>query len=230
MNTPIDDKRLLQTTVGDFPLDECRIKLPDRELTILHVAAILTDADESHFLLELENPLPYGIALWSSTVALAQELILRAENFSGKQILELGAGTGLPGIVAASLKARKVVQTDRNNLSLTLCKRNCELNDIKTIEHRLEDWTNWDDTQQYDLILGSDILYAIDMHEHLRRIFESNLAPEGTILLSDPFRGGSLRLLEALEKNNWSVEFSKWTIGQETATSRSIAVYRLSKK
>jgi predicted nicotinamide N-methyase len=229
MNSSNDNQRLLQTTAGDFPLEECRLQLPDRELSILHVAAMLTHSDESHFMLEMTNPLPYGIALWSATIALAQDIILRAGDFSGKQVLELGAGTGLPGIVAASLGAEKVVQTDKNNLAMSLCKRNCELNQIKTIEHRLADWTVWNDTYQYDWIIGSDILYGVDMHFHLQQIFESNIAPGGRVLLSDPFRGGSLRLLESMEEKGWSVKISKWSVGQG-ATPRAIGVFELSKK
>jgi predicted nicotinamide N-methyase len=228
MDSTIDNQRLLETTVGDFPLEECRLRLPDRELSILHVAAMLTHSDESHFLLEMADPLPYGIALWSSTIALAREIILRADSFSGRQVLELGAGTGLPGIVVASLGAERVVQTDKNNLTMTLCKRNCELNGIKAIEHCLVDWTDWNDKNQYDWILGSDILYGLDMHPHLKRIFESNLTPGGRVLISDPFRESSLRLLESMEEKNWSVSFSKWSIGNEEKP-RSIGVFELSK-
>ena len=228
MNSSIDNQRLLQTTVGDFPLEECRLQLPDRELLILHVAAMLSYSDESRYIIEMADPLPYGIALWSATIALGQDIILRAVEFKGKHVLELGAGTGLPGIVAASLAANKVVQTDKNNLALTLCKRNCELNHIKTIEHRLADWTKWNDTNQYDWILGSDILYAVDMHSHLQQIFESNLTPGGRVLISDPFRGGSIRLLETMEERGWSIKISKWTVGQETKP-RIIGIFELSK-
>jgi predicted nicotinamide N-methyase len=103
MNSSTDNRRLLETTAGDFPLDEYRLQLPDCELSILHVAAMLSQTDESQFLLEPNNPLPYGIALWSSTIALAHDITSRPHAFNGKRVLELGAGTGLPGIVAASL-------------------------------------------------------------------------------------------------------------------------------
>jgi predicted nicotinamide N-methyase len=228
MNSSVDNQRLLQTTVGDFPLDECRFQLPDRELLILYVAAMLTHSDESHFLLETTDPLPYGVALWSSTIALAHDIAARTTDFKGKCILELGAGTGLPGIVAASLSAKKVVQTDKNNLAMALCKRNCELNNIEAIEHRLADWTNWNDANQYDWILGSDILYSLDMHAHLQQIFETNLAPGGRVLLSDPFRGGSFPLLELMEANGWTTKISKWSIGDEE-TPRPIGIFELSK-
>jgi hypothetical protein len=64
------------------------------------------------------------------------------------------------------------------------------------------------------------------MHPHLRRIFEFNLAPGGKVLLSDPFRAVSLRLLEALEADGWSIALSKWNVGEE-ATPRPIGVFEL---
>lgn len=226
MNPPQHNQRLLETTAGDFPLDEYRFNLAQRELKILHVAAMLTHRDESHFLLEAKNPLPYGVVLWSATIALAHDISSRPDSFRNAKVLELGAGTGLPGIVAASLGAR-VAQTDRNNLAMSLCKRNCEFNNITAIEHRIADWTSWNDTDKYDWILGSDILYGLEMQPHLRRIFETNLAPKGRVLLSDPFRSGSLQLLEKLEEDGWKISMSKWSIGEESEP-RSVAVFELS--
>jgi predicted nicotinamide N-methyase len=143
----------------------------------------------------------------------------------GKSVLELGAGTGLPGIVAASLGAQ-VVQTDRDELAMSVCQRNCERNGVEAIERRLADWTGWQDAGRYDWIIGSDILYGAELHPHLRRIFESNLAPGGRVLLSDPFRAVSLGLLETMEEAGWSVTLSKWSVGEE-ATPRPIAVFEL---
>lgn len=221
---------MLYTSAGDFPLEECRLRLNERDLKVLHVAAMLSDKDESQFLIENPIALPYGIALWSATIALAHEIAARAEFVRGKKVLELGAGTGLPGIAAAALGAEKVVQTDRNKLAMWLCQRNCELNRIENIEHRVADWSEWNDCARYDFIFGSDILYATDMHAHLKRIFESNLKfKTGRILLSDPLRSNSLQLLEAMQADGWTIIMHKWTIGAaEESTPRAIAVFELS--
>ena len=102
------------------------------------------------------------------------------------------APAGLPGIVAASFGAR-VVQTGRDELALSLCRRN----GVAAIAYRPADWTAWDDPGRYDWIVSSDILYGESLHPYLHRIFESNLASGGQVLLADPFRGVGLRLLEA---------------------------------
>ena len=87
-------------------------------------------------------------------------------------------------------------------------------------------WTTWTDAARYDWIIGSDILYVEALHPHLRRIFESNLAPGGRVLLADPFRAVSLRLLEALEADGWSIAVSKWSIGEDSAP-RAVGLFEL---
>jgi methyltransferase-like protein 23 len=216
---------LLRTSTGDFPLHDYRLRLAGREWTVLHTGAVLTYEDEAHFFAELMELLPYGVALWPAAIALAHDVASRADAFAGARVLELGAGTGLPGIVAASLGAR-VVQTDRHAVAMAVCERNGARNGAGGIERRLADWTEWTDAERYDWILGSDVLYSEGLHPHLRRIFERNLAPGGRVLLADPFREPSLRLLEALQGDGWSVGLAKWTVGEETAP-RAVGVYEL---
>lgn len=223
-NKPATQERL-GTTGGDFRLQEYRTRQGGREWTILHTGAVLTREDESRVIEPQENRLPYGVSLWPSSIALVHEIVSLADEFAGKRVLELGAGTGLPGIVAASFGG-KVVQTDRDELALHLCRRNGERNGVEGVEHRLADWTAWDDAGRYDWIIGSDILYGESLHPQLRRIFETNLAEGGRVLLSDPFRTMSLRLLEALEADGWLVRFNKWEVGLETS-SRPFGVFTL---
>ena len=225
MSSPDERQRSLQTSAGEFPLHEYRLRSDGREWTILHAGAVLTLADEGHFFRELRDRLPYGVALWPAAIALGHEVASRADAFRGRRVLELGAGTGLPGIVAASLGAR-VVQTDRHELAMSVCKRNGARNGVETIEYHVADWTSWNDGERYEWIIGSDILYAEQLHPHLRRIFESNLEQGARILLADPFRAVSLHLLEAMEADGWTISLTKWRIGEE-ADMRSIALFEL---
>jgi predicted nicotinamide N-methyase len=225
MTTPAEPD-VLHTTAGDLPLEEVQLSLEGRTWSILHTGAVITREEEVGFLRgETTMPRPYGIVLWPAAIALTHEVASR--DVAGKRVLELGAGTGLPGIVAASLGAR-VVQTDRQQLVLHVCKQNAERNGVTSVEHRMADWTAWEDADRYDLILGSDILYAGALHPHLRHIFETNLAPNGTVLLADPFRDTSMLLLEAMESEGWRVTMDKWTVGI-TPPPRPVGVFALTR-
>lgn len=216
---------LLSTTIGDFPLSECRLQIGDLNLSVLHTDAVLSLDEETQFLNDPGRKVPYGAVLWPGALALAYEIVTRAAEFRGKTVLELGAGTGLPGIVAAALGAA-VVQTDRSELIAHVCRLNGERNRMTGIEYRIADWGEWSDPTRYDWVIGSDILYADTHHENLRRIFGGNVAPGGRVLLSDPFRPPSVSLLEGLEASGWRARHSRWAIG-EGAAARAVAVYEL---
>ncbi len=217
---------VLRTTEGDLALHEYNLRLDGRAWRVLHTGAILSSEDEARYLSGEGSRLPYGIVLWPAAIALAHEIASRP--MKGLRVLELGAGTGLPGIVAASFGA-DVTQTDRHEVGLHICKQNAERNGLSTIQHRAADWTDWQVADTYDVILGSDILYSDDYHSHLRAIFAKNLAAGGRVLLSDPFRAPSIAFLESLEGEGWVVSMSKWTVGV-APPERAVGVFELTRE
>src|SRR4051794_1583460 len=102
MGTTGTKAEVLGTSAGEFPLHEYRLRQGGREWSALHTGAVLTRADEDRLLAVEVNRLPYGVALWPSAIALAHEVAARPGAFDGKTVLELGAGTGLPGIVTST--------------------------------------------------------------------------------------------------------------------------------
>lgn len=79
---------------------------------------------------ELGQTLPStGLTVWLASHLLSDYMVLRqAEICSKKSILELGAGLGLCGIVAAKLGAQRVVMTDGDSATLAFMRSNVRLN------------------------------------------------------------------------------------------------------
>jgi predicted nicotinamide N-methyase len=165
-------------------------------------------------LLEMADQLahiPYGFLLWESAVGLASLLAEQPQLVSGKRVLELGAGMGLPGLVACSVGAT-VWQTDHEARALALAQTNAAQNGVTGLQHFVADWRTWMHNTQYDVILGADILYERAMHPHLVPIFRQNLAPGGCLLLADPSRPQALDFVAALETQGWQFAITMQTV------------------
>jgi methyltransferase-like protein 23 len=221
------DTPILETSIGDFQLQEYCLRSGDRTWSFLHTGAIVTVEQERRYLARERERLPYGVMLWPAAIALAHDMLARAEQLPGKRILELGAGTGIPGIVAGSLGAH-VVQVDRSEVALHVCNLNTARNRATSVEVRNADWDDFHSDTLFDLIVGADVLYASIMHDRLRAICDRYLAPGGRVIFSDPLRTDSLLLLGEMEASGWHVSLAKWTIEVE-AGPRTIAVYELTR-
>lgn len=213
--------------MSDIELEDYRLRVGGREWSVLHSGRPIGFAEEQDLLSESRDLHPYGLALWPAAIALAHEIAERADDIRDTRVLELGAGTGIPGIVASTLGAH-VTQTDRHDVAMLVCRRNGERNRVQGIEYRTDDWARWTDDARYDWIIGADILYSQLAQPDLRRIFETNLAPRGRILLADPFRLFSIRFLDTLEADHWNVSMTKWTVGDGDG-ARAIGVFQLTR-
>jgi predicted nicotinamide N-methyase len=202
-------------------LSEFRLSVAGRELVVLHRQALISWLDEQTYL-SSDEPRQYGTVLWPASIALALEIAERADAFRGRRVLELGAGVGLSGIAAASVGAQ-VLQTDRDEEALTFCRSNAGRNGI-ALEQRVADWNAWTIDERYDWVIASDILYRETLHPKLRALFDAVLTPGGRLLIADPLRSASVRLLQAMERDGWRITMSRWTIG-EGDDARAIGVF-----
>lgn len=175
-----------------------------------HAFRLRTVGDVDSLLLALpsEAEIPYWAILWDSAVWLSEWLLVHPELVKGKRVLELGAGVGLVGLVAQWLGAEQVVQNDAHLPALALCFENARLNSIKPSEPLLMDWRSWQHPDQYDLVLGADIVYDRTLHASLQEVLQAVLQPEGVALLVDPGRDSGWLFAERLLQAGWQVRLS----------------------
>ena len=178
---------------------EIDINLGDREIKIKIVKnseEILTDSIN-------DEETPLWVELWPSSLALAR-WIWDSDYLPGKSVLELGAGLGLPGIVAG-LKGANVLQTDYAAEALEVAKETAALNMVNGIRTEVADWRNFDISESFDCIIGSDIMYHPELNPYLKQIFKNNLRPGGTIVMADAGRKDSLAFIRELLREGWQV-------------------------
>jgi predicted nicotinamide N-methyase len=111
---------------------------------------------------------------------------------SGQRVIELGAGTGLVGLVAHALGAKSVMITDRNPQP---ARHNLKLNTDNLDPHRhvsIRELTWGQDVSDfhppYDVLLAADVVYIEDTFSELIQCIEQLSGVESTILLSCKYR------------------------------------------
>ncbi|KAG9312659.1 putative methyltransferase-domain-containing protein [Chiua virens] len=150
----------------------------------------------------------WGHHLWNAAIAFASYIDTHDELVRDKFVLELGAGGGLPGIVAAQNSATKVVLTDYpdtalvENLAYNVKQNTCEEQEnrvttqgylwgrsidnlVASLPENREPWRG------FDLIILSDLIFNHSQHEALLNSCELCLTPRpgicnDTVSLPDP--------------------------------------------
>jgi len=138
----------------------------DREISLsIRELAIARNSTDSILGQQEPDQDTTGLSAWASSIICAQ-WIARMDLWEGKTVLELGAGCGIPGLVAAKAGARRVYVSDFNSRVVENLKHNVNLNGCSTTCTQL--YLNWRDPstwpeEEIDVVLGSDLVYQPDM-------------------------------------------------------------------
>eukprot|EP00056_Hartaetosiga_gracilis_P006741 m.100083 g.100083 ORF g.100083 m.100083 type:complete len:273 (-) comp12547_c0_seq22:1948-2766(-) len=154
-----------------------------------------------------------GIQVWAASLIAARWVVDLAGELKDKSVIELGCGCGLPGLAAlAYTQAKEVVLTDYFQHAIDNLKHNISINaDVPNINDRSSvhavDWTNpstWikdekGEVKKFDVILGCDLVYEIDLVVPLAAIVLSILKDDGTFYyVSGGKRQGAKEFITAL--------------------------------
>ncbi|KAJ2994524.1 hypothetical protein HDV02_001502 [Globomyces sp. JEL0801] len=153
--------------------------------------------------------------IWKSSILLSK-LILDHEEFEGLHILELGAGAGLPSIIAAR-KGGKVTSSDYpdseliNMLKLNLHKHTGQSSDVfgHVWGERGDDglFPTGEPIKQFDVIVMADTLWMSDQQHNLLKDLKQLLKPTGKVIGCAGLHSG-LEVFEAFFKKATSPEYS----------------------
>ncbi|TPX65720.1 hypothetical protein SpCBS45565_g04917 [Spizellomyces sp. 'palustris'] len=114
---------------------------------------------------ELLDP-DYGSYLWPSALVLSAFVYWNAGRFFNKQVLEVGCGTALPGLLAAKLGAKRVVLSDLPDAEHLLknAQHAVHANQVDDVCSVIGlRWGKFpplsDPSYLFDFILGADVFY-----------------------------------------------------------------------
>ncbi|EDW78282.1 uncharacterized protein Dwil_GK16347 [Drosophila willistoni] len=130
-----------------------------------------------------------GLCTWEASLALADYLLEHPDLVKDKNILELGAGTGLLGVLlkqpSLALGVRRVIMTDGSPSCVRLMRHNIRINfpnakskeeiEIPHCEQLLWETVEefgYDDEDAINLVLAADVVYDNSVFNSLLRTFE----------------------------------------------------------
>lgn len=167
--------------------------------------------DEAEF--DQDERLPYWADLWPSALALARYLPER--DLSGKGVLELGCGVGLPGIVGLDCGA-EVLMTDHYEAALDFAAYNARINTGREPRTMVLDWHAPPAARfgRFDRVIAADVLYERRNIPSLAALIPALLAPEGEVLLADPRRKDAPFFIEEMKGKGFQHEAESLTVKQ----------------
>jgi predicted nicotinamide N-methyase len=128
----------------------------------------------------------FGV-VWDSSAILSR--LMSDYDISGKRILEVGCGIGLSSLVLNQRNA-DITATDYNPEAERFLKMNVSLNHGREIPFIRTGWGDLDTgIGEFDLIIGSDLLYEPDHVELLSGFIQQHACATSEVILVDPGRG-----------------------------------------
>ncbi|KAL5706412.1 hypothetical protein ACHQM5_024582 [Ranunculus cassubicifolius] len=154
----------------------------------------------------------YGMFVWPSSIALAEYVWQQKSRFNGVSVVELGAGTSLPGLVAAKLGADVTLTDNSSRLEvLENMKRMCQLNIVNCTVLGLT-WGEWEEPMfklKPKILLGADVLYDTKDFDDLFATvtFLLQISP-GSVFITTYHNRSGHHLIEYLMAK-WSLKCTK---------------------
>jgi predicted nicotinamide N-methyase len=125
--------------------------------------------------------------LWPSGRVLADAMVLF--EIRGKRILEIGCGLALASLVLHR-RGGDITASDSHPLAAAFLAENLRLNDLPQMKYEIGNWGRSNPALgQFDLIIGSDVLYDREQPERLSQFVSLHSAAQVEVMIVDPNRG-----------------------------------------
>ncbi|NML23811.1 methyltransferase domain-containing protein [Pseudoflavitalea sp. G-6-1-2] len=140
---------------------------------------------------------PYWAKLWPAAIAMSDYIHQHPETVQNKTVLELAAGLGMPGLLAARY-AKSVCCSDYLQPAVDVMAASAAHSGLSNISCALLDWNNLPPAIETDVLLMSDVNYDTAEFDQLYKVLLSFLTRGTSILLTTPQRLMAKPFIESL--------------------------------
>lgn len=132
-------------------------------------------------------PFPHWTKLWPAAIAMGDFIYQHPELVQDQHVLELAAGLGLPGFVAARY-AKAVCCSDYLEEAVATMARSAKHLQLSNVSCQVLDWNDLPLDLTTDVLLLSDVNYDPDQFARLYEVLQRFLRQGALILLTTPQR------------------------------------------
>ncbi len=150
----------------------------------------------------------FGV-VWPSSLVLAHHL--NEKDVSNKRILEVGCGIGLTSLLL-NHRNEDITATDYHPEVQAFLNKNAQLNDDEPIPFVRTGWADEiSDLGQFDLVVGSDLLYEDEHVDLLADFIAQHCKPQSEVIVVDPGRKRGARFTRKMKLHGFEHTQSKPT-------------------
>lgn len=170
--------------------------------------------------------------LWPSGAHMAARLAQRPVT-PGERILEIGCGLALASLVGHR-RGADVTASDCHPLASSFLRENLHLNGLAPLPYRHGQWgvtTAIEDSEdssdrrlqgQFDVVMGSDLLYERDADGALAQFIALHTAAGGEVWITDPDRGNRNAFTRCMALHGFTLQEERL----QTLASPGVAPYK----
>jgi hypothetical protein len=180
-----------------------------------------------------DDYMPYWAYLWPAAYLLAEAVAcedwLEVRGDETMEVLEIGCGLGLAGLVAMA-RGFRVQFSDYDRAPLEFVARSATENgfDEGRYRTRLLDWRDPPD-EQFPVILGADVTYEARLVPLVAGVLAAMLAPDGLGLIASPYRVADRGFPAAVASLGLACRAEPSTARTEDGLSIAGTIYRVNR-
>ena len=149
----------------------------------------------------------FGVVWPSSRILAATVCVL---DFEGKRVLEIGCGLGLSSIVLHGMGV-DITASDYHPLAKEFLDENVLRNKMLPIRFQTGNWeTDNPLLGEFDLIIGSDVLYEPAHAESVSQFIDSHSSDNVKVVIVDPDRGNRAKFTKKMIALGYAHQFERF--------------------